>query len=387
VKKKSELLRLAIVGVVAVSGGIVAIFAALIFMLLTVFTQVEAQQPANCRFAPGDNEMVGAAWLNVEQSVYSTSAAPMNLWDIWGPEVLASVGTLTDSWGRSRPVSGRIDQSLLQPLSWAPGHKLHPAAAGALEMLNEAWYAEHGSHLPVTSSFRDYAGQVNCLATKGGLCAKPAGTSNHGWGMAVDLGGGINIAGTAAHQWMRANGANFGWFHPDWAEQNGSKPEPWHWEFVPLGDVVCEDAGSPGGNRELGKELAAEQGWTNKFSCVDESLADQSPAVIKTESFPTMTCTQIGWDWDNLDQLVTADSGWDHAKHNTENLCFGNGREGISYGIPQRCDALYPWDTDEEMYAWLGSPEKQIQWMIDRIAAIYGSPTEALAQFQSQGWY
>jgi hypothetical protein len=28
-------------------------------------------------------------------------------------------------------------------------------------------------------------------------------------------------------------GAEFGWINPDWALPGGSKPEPWHWEFVP----------------------------------------------------------------------------------------------------------------------------------------------------------
>jgi hypothetical protein len=24
----------------------------------------------------------------------------------------------------------------------------------------------------------------------------------------------------------------YGFFHPSWAQQGGSKPEPWHWEFA-----------------------------------------------------------------------------------------------------------------------------------------------------------
>jgi hypothetical protein len=30
---------------------------------------------------------------------------------------------------------------------------------------------------------------------------------------------------------MQANAPRFGWVHPSWAEQTGSKPEAWHWEF------------------------------------------------------------------------------------------------------------------------------------------------------------
>ena len=57
------------------------------------------------------------------------------------------------------------------------------------------------------------------------------GTSNHGWALAVDLCGGINVAGTAQSAWMAANAGQFGFVQPDWARQGGEKPEPWHWEY------------------------------------------------------------------------------------------------------------------------------------------------------------
>lgn len=33
-----------------------------------------------------------------------------------------------------------------------------------------------------------------------------------------------------AHEWMKQNAALYGWFHPSWAEPDGSLPESWHWE-------------------------------------------------------------------------------------------------------------------------------------------------------------
>lgn len=56
--------------------------------------------------------------------------------------------------------------------------------------------------------------------------------NNHGWGGALDLGGGVNRFGTAQHEWMRANADRFGWGHPSWAQQSGSRPKAWHWEYV-----------------------------------------------------------------------------------------------------------------------------------------------------------
>ena len=52
---------------------------------------------------------------------------------------------------------------------------------------------------------------------KPALAAVP-GTSNHGWGLAVDLCGGIQNFGTPHYTWMKANAGRFGFLHPDWAE-------------------------------------------------------------------------------------------------------------------------------------------------------------------------
>jgi hypothetical protein len=104
-------------------------------------------------------------------------------------------------------------------------------AAAALDRLDVAYRARFGRHLTVTDSYRDYAGQVACRARKGALCADP-GTSNHGWGLAVDLGGGIQTFRTTQHAWMTATAHRYGWTHPAWARPGGSKPEPWHWEYT-----------------------------------------------------------------------------------------------------------------------------------------------------------
>ena len=80
------------------------------------------------------------------------------------------------------------------------------------------------------SSYRSYASQVSAFHRKPGLAAVP-GTSNHGWALAVDLCGGINVAGSPQWTWMTANSGRFGFVQPDWARPGAEKPEPWHWEF------------------------------------------------------------------------------------------------------------------------------------------------------------
>jgi hypothetical protein len=62
--------------------------------------------------------------------------------------------------------------------------------------------------------------------------ARP-GTSNHGWGRAIDFGNGRRTltCGDPELQWLEENGARFGWVHPDWAQCGRTTEEPWHWEW------------------------------------------------------------------------------------------------------------------------------------------------------------
>ncbi len=127
--------------------------------------------------------------------------------------------------------NGQIPLSALCPLSGRPGHYLRADAAYAFERLSAAYLAANGTRLCLTDSYRSLAVQQRLFRVKPNLAAVP-GTSNHGWGRAVDLCGGIQDFGTPAHEWMLANAPAYGWFHPSWAEPGGSRPEPWHWEFA-----------------------------------------------------------------------------------------------------------------------------------------------------------
>ncbi|MET0133024.1 MAG: M15 family metallopeptidase, partial [Kibdelosporangium sp.] len=65
---------------------------------------------------------------------------------------------------------------------------------------------------------------------KPALAAVP-GTSNHGWGLALDLCGGAQSAGSPEHAWLMANAPGYGWQNPPWAQPGRGRVEPWHWEF------------------------------------------------------------------------------------------------------------------------------------------------------------
>ncbi|NOW00889.1 M15 family metallopeptidase [Isoptericola chiayiensis] len=129
--------------------------------------------------------------------------------------------------------NGRVPAAELRELSFAGGETLRRDAAAQLERLDVAFRARFGTHLDITDSYRSYDSQVAVRATKGYLAAVP-GYSEHGWGVAVDLGGGVESFGTAEYEWLRENAPMFGWDNPAWARSGGSKPEAWHWEYTPL---------------------------------------------------------------------------------------------------------------------------------------------------------
>lgn len=126
--------------------------------------------------------------------------------------------------------NGFLSGAGLCPLSVGRGHRLRTDAALAFNTLNAAYQAQTGGPLCVTDSYRSFAEQVDVFTRKPGLAAVP-GTSQHGWGLAVDFCGGIQTFGAPAHQWMKAHAEQFGWVHPPWAEPGGKRPEPWHWEY------------------------------------------------------------------------------------------------------------------------------------------------------------
>ena len=126
--------------------------------------------------------------------------------------------------------NGRLDTGDLCEL-WEGGHLLRADAAVTLARLNVDYENAFGEQLCLTDSYRSYSAQVRLRANKPGLAA-PAGTSEHGWGLAVDLCGGVERAGER-FQWLRENAPAYGWDNPDWATRSGSGPyEPWHWEYV-----------------------------------------------------------------------------------------------------------------------------------------------------------
>jgi len=130
-------------------------------------------------------------------------------------------------------VNGQIPREVLCSVAFDSDTLLRCDAADALEQLNAAYRRHFGQNLSVTSSYRDYDGQVEARKARGGLAATP-GTSNHGRGLAADLDGFGDVGqfDTPSYIWMAANAGAYGWIHPSYMGPGGSGPlEPWHWEY------------------------------------------------------------------------------------------------------------------------------------------------------------
>ena len=103
-------------------------------------------------------------------------------------------------------------------------HQLNPEAAAAYEKMVQAAKAENVAW-GITDSYRNYEQQVDVakrkgLYSQGGLAAEP-GTSNHGWGAAVDLDFKNGASGNP-FEWLKNNASKFGF--------TNIPREDWHWE-------------------------------------------------------------------------------------------------------------------------------------------------------------
>ncbi|MFI7674402.1 D-alanyl-D-alanine carboxypeptidase family protein [Actinophytocola sp. NPDC049390] len=125
--------------------------------------------------------------------------------------------------------NGFIPRTALCPIG-VGGHVLRCDAAAAFGALNQAYATRFGAPLCVTDSYRTFDAQVRLYARKPALAAVP-GTSNHGWGLALDLCGGAQSFGSPQYAWLRANAPSAGWVNPEWAWPGRGREEPWHWEF------------------------------------------------------------------------------------------------------------------------------------------------------------
>lgn len=119
--------------------------------------------------------------------------------------------------------NGKIPSEALHSIGRG-GHRMWAPAGQQFTAMAEAAKRD-GVTIGVTDSYRSYDQQVDLakrkgLYSQGGLAAKP-GTSEHGWGLSLDL-----DLDSKAQAWMRKHAGDYGF------KENVPR-EPWHWTFKP----------------------------------------------------------------------------------------------------------------------------------------------------------
>lgn len=145
------------------------------------------------------------------------------------PSGISSISHRSMAWGGYQ--NGRITDILALPNT--AGRPLHFLAAEAMVAMQAA-ARQDGINLTLSSGYRSFSEQqvLQDRYRNTDVAVAAPGSSNHGWGLAADInvGGRTNFSGPQ-YRWLAANAHRFGWANPSWAQQGGSNPEAWHWEF------------------------------------------------------------------------------------------------------------------------------------------------------------
>jgi LAS superfamily LD-carboxypeptidase LdcB len=150
---------------------------------------------------------------------------------IVGSSTKSASATKTSNLATSK--NGKLSNAELKSIGHGE-HRLEPNAANAFLEMEKAANAA-GITFNVTDSYRtlaiqnaifdwDYYNKTGKNRKKGTAktAAAVPGTSNHGWGKAID------VFPTEAQTWIKTNGEQYGW---SWAEGR-SVGEPWHFTYI-----------------------------------------------------------------------------------------------------------------------------------------------------------
>ena len=141
--------------------------------------------------------------------------------------------------------NGNIPAALLDKTN--EGTKILKDLVPEWNKLESAYHNHFGFKLGRGGGIRSYKSQIatkkRWVAKGSGSYAAYPGTSNHGWGMAVDIkvrnASGAHVSGkpgfeTVSYKWMMENAPKYGFHNPTWARKDNPRgpDEPWHWEPI-----------------------------------------------------------------------------------------------------------------------------------------------------------
>lgn len=180
----------------------------------TRFSQLAPPRPAAVAPAPSRS----AAVFDQAPSLAVAETSPVE-----------DLSSATASWAPggvpadlARYGNGQVPSDALMDID-GTGNQLWTPAANAFEQLR-ADAASDGVKIGINDSYRSLPDQVDMverkgLYTNGGLAAAP-GTSDHGWGTALDL-----SLDAKAQSWMQTNAKQYGFV-------DSTPREPWHWVYT-----------------------------------------------------------------------------------------------------------------------------------------------------------
>lgn len=157
------------------------------------------------------------------RALIGSSVTPIDLFDLQGylEEFWDQIGLAIEG-PQAAVRNGRLPSSMLAPIGG--GYYLRKDAAAAFNAMSAAAQRKWGRPIRVVAGYRTYARQVYFWnlwrSGRGNLAAHP-GTSNHGWGLAVDLASkwdrwAVDQIGAAYGFAKRWSDAPSEWWHIKW---------------------------------------------------------------------------------------------------------------------------------------------------------------------------
>lgn len=136
--------------------------------------------------------------------------------------------------------NGKVSSAMLVAIPWDTEKTLIAAPALAdLTRLNDAFKKKFGKNLDIDLAYRTLETQKYYYQDLGPLIAAKPGTSNHGWGLAIDVPETYDYSFRGKYfTWLKANAHKYNWVHQKYLEEyraNGTKnpyAEAWHFEYV-----------------------------------------------------------------------------------------------------------------------------------------------------------
>lgn len=130
--------------------------------------------------------------------------------------------------------NGKVQEKMLVAIGWDKEKTLIAAPAlKDLTRLNTAFKKKFGRNMDIDLAYRTRATQDYYWGELGPYIAARPGTSNHGWGTAIDTPETFNYSFRGKYyKWLKTHSKKFNWVHRKNLEEGSPYAEAWHFEYV-----------------------------------------------------------------------------------------------------------------------------------------------------------